>query len=198
MPWPPWSTWTGSLRFWSGPGGSSRWAARRWRGALADLGALVGAVRARSPDVELHVDLAELRGYRYHTGSVFAAFVPGYGREVARGGRYDEIGSVFGRARAATGFSADLKTLIALRAPSRDAAEEDVIGAPWSDDAALHDAIREFRSHGERVIQRLPGEEWSGARRLERRDGRWVVVGGAVSPSGSSPDGPGRAGHPGA
>ena len=67
--------------------------------ALADLGALVGAVRARRPDVELHVDLAELRGYRYHTGSVFAAFVPGYGREVARGGRYDEIGGVFGRAR---------------------------------------------------------------------------------------------------
>lgn len=155
--------------------------------ALADLGALVGAVRARRPDVELHVDLAELRGYRYHTGSVFAAFVPGYGREVARGGRYDEIGGVFGRARAATGFSADLKTLIALRTPSRDAAEEDAIGAPWSDDAALHDAIRELRSHGERVIQRLPGEGAGGARRMERRDGRWVVVGGAVPPSGSSP-----------
>ena len=155
--------------------------------ALADLGALVGAVRARRPDVELHVDLAELRGYRYHTGSVFAAFVPGYGREVARGGRYDEIGSVFGRARAATGFSADLKTLIALRASGRDAAEEGTIGAPWSDDAALHDAIRELRSHGERVIQRLPGEDPGGARKLERRHGRWVVVGGSVSPRGSSP-----------
>ncbi len=154
--------------------------------ALADLGALVGAVRSRRPDVELHVDLAELRGYRYHTGSVFAAFVPGYGREVARGGRYDEIGSVFGRARAATGFSADLKTLIALRASGGGAAEEDAIGAPWSDDAALHDAIRELRSNGERVIQHLPGEECGGARRLERRDGGWVVVVGTARPSGST------------
>ena len=147
--------------------------------ALADLGALVCAVRARRPDVELHVDLAELRGYRYHTGSVFAAFVPGYGREVARGGRYDEIGSVFGRARAATGFSTDLKTLIALRASSRDATHEHVISAPWSDDAALHDAVRALRSHGERVVQCLPGEDCGGARKLERRDGRWVVAGAA-------------------
>ena len=162
--------------------------------ALADLGALVGAVRARRPDVELHVDLAELRGYRYHTGSVFAAFVPGYGREVARGGRYDEIGGVFGRARAATGFSADLKTLIALGAPSGEGVEEDVVGAPWSDDPELHDAIRELRSRGERVIQRLPGEKSGGARRLERSDGRWVVVGGAVPRSGSSPTAGGNRG----
>ncbi len=154
--------------------------------ALADLGALVGAVRTRRPDVELHIDLAELRGYRYHTGSVFAAFVPGYGREVARGGRYDEIGSVFGRARAATGFSADLKMLIARRTLSCDSTREDVIGAPWSDDATLHDAIRELRSHGERVIQRLPGEDPGGARKLERRDGRWVVV-GSVPPGDCSP-----------
>ena len=157
--------------------------------ALAELGALVGAIRARRPDVELHVDLAELRGYRYHTGSVFAAFVPGYGREVARGGRYDEIGSVFGRARAATGFSADLKTLIALvGTPGGEAVEEGVVGAPWSDDPALHDAIRKLRSHGERVIQRLPGEAPSEARRLvRRRDGRWVVAGGTVPPSGLPP-----------
>ena len=144
--------------------------------ALADLGALVNAVRARRLDVELHVDLAELRGYRYHTGFVFAAFVPGYGREVARGGRYDEIGSVFGRARAATGFSADLKTLIALRAPGGDAAEDDVVTAPWSDEPALLAAVHRLRSHGERVVQRLPGEAPGGARRLDRRSGRWVVV----------------------
>ena len=91
--------------------------------ALANLAALVGAVHARRPDLDLHVDLAELRGYRYHTGFVFAAFVPGYGREVARGGRYDEIGSVFGRARAATGFSADLKTLIDLQTLGSDASD---------------------------------------------------------------------------
>ena len=102
--------------------------------ALADLGALVRAVRARRSEVDLHVDLAELRGYRYHTGFVFAAFVPGYGREVARGGRYDEIGGVFGRARAATGFSADLKTLMALQASSGEPESEDVVSAPWSDE----------------------------------------------------------------
>ena len=157
--------------------------------ALAELAALVRAVRARRPDVELHLDLAELRGYRYHTGFVFAAFVPGHGREVARGGRYDEIGSVFGRARAATGFSADLKTLIALRSPdAADAAtESDVVSAPWSDDTALHDAIRSLRAHGERVIQHLPGEAPGAARRLDRRDGRWVVVDGSESERGPSP-----------
>ena len=145
---------------------------------LADLGRLVGAVRARRPDVELHVDLAELRGYRYHTGFVFAAFVPGYGREVARGGRYDEIGSVFGRARAATGFSADLKTLIALQEAGDDGWREDCVTAPWSDDPGLLAAIRDLRSRGERVVQRLPGEDARGARYLERRDGTWVTVDG--------------------
>ena len=155
--------------------------------ALADLAALARAVRTRRPDFELHVDLAELRGYRYHTGFVFAAFVPGYGREVARGGRYDEIGSVFGRARPATGFSADLKTLIALRASGADAAEEDVVTAPWSDDPALHDAICELRSRGERVIQRLPGEVSSGVHRLERRGARWVVGDGPIPEHGLPP-----------
>ena len=151
---------------------------------LADLAALVRAVRARRPDVELHVDLAELRGYRYHTGFVFAAFVPGYGREVARGGRYDEIGSIFGRARAATGFSADLKTLIALQASGGDAANDDVVTAPWSDDPALLAAIRELRSRGECVVQRLPGEAARAIRCLERRGGRWVVVEGAAPKRG--------------
>ena len=160
--------------------------------ALADLAALARVVRTRRPDLELHVDLAELRGYRYHTGFVFAAFVPGYGREVARGGRYDEIGSVFGRARPATGFSADLKTLIALRESGGDAAEQDVVTAPWSDDPALQDAIRELRSQGDRVIQRLPGEVSNGARRLERRGACWVVGGGPVPECSPSPENEGR------
>ena len=154
---------------------------------LADLGALVRAVHARRPEVDLHVDLAELRGYRYHTGFVFAAFVPGYGREVARGGRYDEIGSVFGRARAATGFSADLKTLIALETSSGEPEREDVVSAPWSDEPGLLAAIRELRARGERVIHCLPGEAAHGFRRLQRLDGRWVVAGGAAVMSDPSP-----------
>ena len=162
---------------------------------LARLGALVRAVRARRPGMELHVDLAELRGYRYHTGFVFAAFVPGYGREVARGGRYDEIGGVFGRARAATGFSADLKTLIALqasRAGDEEGVDTDIVTAPWSDDAALHDAIRALRLHGTRVVQRLPGEDAGGARRLDRRGARWVVVDAASAGGDPSPAGTGE------
>jgi len=154
---------------------------------LADLAALVRAVRVRRPGVELHVDLAELRGYRYHTGFVFAAFVSGYGREVARGGRYDEIGGVFGRARAATGFSADLKTLIALQASGETPADRDVVTAPWSDAPGLLAAIRALRSQGERVVQSLPGEAARSARRLDLRDGRWMVVGDAGKDHGSSP-----------
>ena len=146
---------------------------------LEDLAALAGAVRVRRPDVDLHVDLAELRGYHYHTGFVFAAFVPGYGREVARGGRYDEIGSVFGRARAATGFSADLKTLIALHPiGGGEEADEDAVTAPWSDEPALLAAIRALRTQGECVVQCLPGEAAHGTRRLQARDGKWVVVEG--------------------
>ena len=154
---------------------------------LGDLARLVRAVRARRPDVELHVDLAELRGYRYHTGFVFAAFVPGYGREVARGGRYDEIGSVFGRARAATGFSADLKTLVVRQDAGADRPDDDAIDAPWSDDPELLDAVRGLRSRGERVIQRLPGEAAENVRRLERRGGRWSVAGGGEDSGCGSP-----------
>jgi len=75
---------------------------------------LIEALREQWPELPIHVDLAELRGYRYHTGVVFAAYVPGQGQAVAQGGRYDEIGQVFGRARPATGFSTDLATLLRL------------------------------------------------------------------------------------
>lgn len=67
-----------------------------------------------APEVPLHIDLAELRGYRYQTGMVFAAFTPGHGRELARGGRYDGVGREFGAPRAATGFSADLNEILRL------------------------------------------------------------------------------------
>ena len=156
---------------------------------LSNLSALACAVRTRCPDVELHVDLAELRGYRYHTGFVFAAFVPGYGREVARGGRYDEIGSVFGRARPATGFSADLKTLIALQTHGAEPVDQEVVTAPWSDDPALHDAIRELRSQGECVVQCLPDEVRTGTRHLVRRGRQWAIAvnGDRVLGCGSPP-----------
>jgi ATP phosphoribosyltransferase regulatory subunit len=84
--------------------------------ALDLLQRIVDELRRVAPKLEIHLDLAELRGYRYHTGIVFAAFVPGHGREIARGGRYDGVGEVFGAARPATGFSADLNELLRLGA----------------------------------------------------------------------------------
>jgi ATP phosphoribosyltransferase regulatory subunit len=130
------------------------------------------------PDVSIHYDLAELRGYRYKTGAVFAAFVPGWGLEIARGGRYDDIGRVFGRARPAVGFSTDLKELLrhGRRRDVRDAA----IRAPWSADPALQEAIERLRAAGRCVVHVLPGLEQDQQdpecrQVLVERDGRWEL-----------------------
>jgi ATP phosphoribosyltransferase regulatory subunit len=82
--------------------------------ALERLSRVADALGQRPEAPSLHLDLAELRGFRYKTGLVFAAFTPGFGRELARGGRYDGVGSAFGSARPATGFSADLNELLRL------------------------------------------------------------------------------------
>lgn len=84
--------------------------------ALDSLEAVVSALAASHPDIPLHLDLAELRGASYHTGLTFAAFVPGHGRDLARGGRYDGVGQEFGMSRPATGFSADMNDLLRLSA----------------------------------------------------------------------------------
>lgn len=82
--------------------------------ALATLEQVIASVAEQHPSLPLHLDLAELRGARYHTGLTFAAFAPGHGRELARGGRYDGVGGEFGLARPATGFSADVNELLRL------------------------------------------------------------------------------------
>lgn len=148
--------------------------------ALEDLCGLAQAVRRRLPHAPLHFDLAELRGYRYHTGAVFAAYVPGQGQAVAQGGRYDDIGAVFGRARPATGFSADLKTLARL-ASAPAAVQAGGIFAPCTDDSALDAQIRKLRAEGECVVCALPGQaggarEMGCERVLELRQGVWTVV----------------------
>ena len=96
----------------------------------------------------------------YHTGIVFAAFVPGYGREIARGGRYDNIGIDFGRERAATGFSADLKVLARLSKNNNNEAKSlpEKIFAPSDKDEALGELIRDLRAEGRVVIQQLTGQ----------------------------------------
>lgn len=116
------------------------------------------------PEVPVHFDLAELRGYHFHTGVVFAAFVPDSGKEIARGGRYDDIGRVFGRARPATGFSTDLKTLMLLAEPGVEA-RQTTIFAPWMDDPALQNRVEALRTVGRSVICGLPGQQ-GGAKQM--------------------------------
>ena len=127
----------------------------------------------------VHFDLAELRGYRYHGGVGFAAFVPGHGREIARGGRYDGMNVVDGRPRCATGFSADLRTLYQLG--GRRPAIHGGVLAPWPGDSdGLERTVRELRAAGERVVFRLPGEtggarEHGCDRELVHVGGRWIA-----------------------
>jgi ATP phosphoribosyltransferase regulatory subunit len=147
--------------------------------ALDDMKRIADGAQGLFPHIPLHFDLAELRGYRYKTGVVFAAFVPGHGQEVARGGRYDEIGAVFGRARPATGFSTHLNTLIQLS--SDKARETRAILAPYDEDSRLQEQVRVLRAQGERVIVALPGQQGDARelgcdRKLENLDGQWAVV----------------------
>jgi len=147
--------------------------------ALATLRGLVEALRRQWPELPIHVDLGELRGYRYHTGAVFAAYVPGQGQAVAQGGRYDEIGQVFGRARPATGFSTDLATLLRL-SPTPELPVSG-IRAPAAGDETLERAVAALRGRGERVVRALPGAAGSPRalgcdREMVRRDGEWRVI----------------------
>jgi ATP phosphoribosyltransferase regulatory subunit len=138
------------------------------------------ALRRRLPGLPVHFDLAELRAYNYQSGVVFAAFVPGEGQEVARGGRYDEIGEVFGRARPATGFSADLKTLIRL-GTHQPAPLAGAVLAPADDAPGLQQRIEELRGSGTVVVQALPDqpgdpEEMGCAHRLVQQGEQWDIV----------------------
>lgn len=147
--------------------------------ALATLRQLVSALQQSWPKLPIHIDLAELRGYHYHTGVVFSAYVPGQGQAVAQGGRYDEIGQVFGRARPATGFSTDLATLLLLSATP--AAPRAGIYAPATMDAVLEQRVAELRAQGERVIKALPGAEAEPQdlgcdRLLVQKEGMWLIT----------------------
>jgi len=137
-------------------------ADRKVQHALNYLREMVQQIRHWEPEVPVHFDLAELRGYHFHTGVVFAAFVPGSGKEIARGGRYDEVGRHFGRARPATGFSADLKTLMLL-ADSPLEPDNPAVFAPWDASPALQKRIDELRATGRQVICALPGQQGGAA-----------------------------------
>lgn len=146
-------------------------------GAVAAVDALrevATDVHRQRPDLDIYFDLAELRGYHYHTGIVFAAYVPGHGQALANGGRYDNVGEVFGRARAATGFATDLKALLAL-VPA-EAATRGAISMPDSDDPALAAAVARLREAGEIVINCLGTDPDPRCdRQLLEQDGQWRV-----------------------
>ena len=120
--------------------------------ALADMQTIVQALQGFADNVSISVDLSELRGYHYHTGLVFAAYTAHSAAEIAKGGRYDCIGEAFGRARPATGFSADLKTLVSF--VGQMAATRKIF-APAIDDNSLQIMVTQLRSQGHIVIQAL-------------------------------------------
>jgi ATP phosphoribosyltransferase regulatory subunit len=140
------------------------------------LAQVAESISKQWPQLSLHFDLAELRGYHYHTGIVFAAYVPGHGRALANGGRYDGVGEVFGRARPATGFATDLKALMGLL-PMKPVAT--AIHAPLvtSDNTAgLQQEINRLRMTGEIVISSLDGSiDPRCDRQLIPVDSSWVV-----------------------
>ena len=132
-------------------------------------------IRRQRPDLDIYFDLAELRGYHYHTGIVFAAYVPGHGQALANGGRYDDVGAVYGRARAATGFATDLKALLDLL-PATAATLVGAISMPGAEDSALEAAVDALRGAGEIVINCLASEPDPRCdRQLVEIDGEWLV-----------------------
>jgi len=146
--------------------------------ALDDIQRLVESpLWARHPQVELSADLADLRGYRYHSGLTFAAYVDGRPDAIARGGRYDDVGRAFGRARPATGFSLELRELAGLQpAPALPGA----VLAPWSDDPQLAQAVAQLRATGQIVVRAMPGhepeqQEFACDRELVQHAGAWTV-----------------------
>ncbi|MCB1865898.1 MAG: ATP phosphoribosyltransferase regulatory subunit [Chromatiales bacterium] len=142
--------------------------------ALDELEQIASALVADG--VAVHVDLAELRGYRYQTGIVFAAYVPGTAREIARGGRYDQIGAQFGVARPATGFSADLRDLAAVGGAFNTPGPAEAVFAPADADRA---AVAELRNAGRRVVVALGADDSPATtgctHQLVERNGRWVA-----------------------
>ena len=145
--------------------------------ALAQLEKLSAAIAALPGEVELSIDLSDLRGYQYHSGVMFAAYVDKLPQPIARGGRYDHVGEAFGRSRPATGFSMDLLTLSNL-APL--AKRRSAILAPWIMDSDLASKIAELRSAGEVVIQAMNADvietaEYCLDRELVKQGDSWAV-----------------------
>lgn len=148
-----------------------------WPGLVQSLDALESLVQAL-PELDFSIDLADMgSGYGYHSGVVFSIYASAWHEALVKGGRYDGIGRAFGRARAATGFSLDLRKL-ADGLPEAQLTR--AILAPWRHDAMLDQKVRALRAEGEVVIQVLPSEahdidEFTIDRELVFHDGQWTV-----------------------
>ncbi len=143
------------------------------RAALANLGWLAGHLR----ETAVSFDLADLRGYAYYSGARFSIYTPGASDALARGGRYDEVGAVFGRNRPAVGFSLDVKALVGVVGPR---ALHSAIRAPWGEADDLRAAVSAMRAGGHTVVCVLPGhesevDEFQCDREMLQVAGQWVV-----------------------
>lgn len=135
-------------------------------------------IKRRNPKIQLHFDFAALSGYRYQNNTVFAAYISDQGEQIARGGRYDMIGKVFGRSRPATGFSLDLKALAKISPYGHKAIQG--IYAPNDDDPQLYEKITWLREQGERVICELGNQKGDATemrcdRILQKENQKWVI-----------------------
>ena len=147
--------------------------------AIDELEKVVDAVAKKG--VSIHIDLGELPGYHYHTGVVFAGYVQGYGKALGNGGRYDHVGEAFGRARPATGFAFDLKSLVI-----QGERPENTVGGifvPYTSDNECHHQVAVLRSQGNRVVQGFQDQivdllELKCNRQLVNIDGKYVIQSG--------------------
>ena len=151
--------------------------------ALDQLQWLAAHLRTAFPRLRIGFDLADMRGNAYYSGTRFAIYGGGSSEALARGGRYDEVGAVFGRNRPAVGFSLDLKSLArSLEQTAGLAPAPAGIRAPWGEDPELRAAVRRLREAGETVVALLPGHELESQafdidRELVRIEGRWLLRG---------------------
>ena len=153
--------------------------------ALDHLQNICDLLGSTFPDLKLHIDLAEMRGYAYHTGIMYMVYLPGRGTCIAQGGRYDGIGEAFGNSRPAIGFSTDLRTLANLSFESTSLVNSlgvNGILAPYVMDEALDVVINDLRAQGEQVIRQLtevmtftPAQQGCN-RIIEKQGDDWVVV----------------------
>jgi ATP phosphoribosyltransferase regulatory subunit len=146
--------------------------------SFENLSQISTSLKKRLPATRLYYDLAALKGQSYHNGLVFSVYMPGSGRAIASGGRYDDIGKAFGRARAATGFSLDLRAISSyVKQSDMDTVQS--IYASFKDDPGLFEAVRQLRQQGRRVIFCYDNEQLDknneNSLQLILKDGKWIV-----------------------